>query len=92
MASDSVSDESETEEDQAIHLAQEIYNEQKAEGVDFSDGPCLSEDLMDGWVADIAHDPRQDVDNKPENQCSSYGKTANHFVELDENGEVIRTM
>jgi hypothetical protein len=44
------------------------------------------------WVADMAHDPRQDVDDDPENQCAAYreGK-ADHFVELDPEGEFIRS-
>ena len=56
-----------------------------------SNGPCLSNELMPDWVADIAHDPRLPVDNLPENQCSAFrdGK-AEHFVELDVNGEVIK--
>lgn len=80
----------ETEEESAIRLAQSIFQQKKEEGTDFSDGPCISDNLMEGWVADVAHDPREAVDNLPENQCPSYGETANHFVELDENGELIR--
>lgn len=58
---------------------------------DFTRGPCLSNEIAPGWVCDIAHDPRQDIDNKPENQCSAYreGK-AQHFVELDENCDIIK--
>ena len=79
------------EREQAIALAQELYAQQKEEGVDFSKGPCLSEDLMEGWVADIVHNPRQPVDDVPENQCQSYrsGK-AFRLVELDPDGNVIR--
>ena len=56
-------------------------------------GPCLLNPIPDtpDWVCDVAHDPRQDVDNLPENQCSEYGKTANHFVEVDPNCELIKT-
>lgn len=58
---------------------------------DFTKGPCLSNEIAPGWVCDIAHDPRQDIDNKPENQCSAYreGK-AQHFVELNENCNIIK--
>ncbi len=58
-------------------------------------GPCLLNSIPDAndWVCDIAHSPRQDVDNLPENQCSSYreGKTK-HFVEIDENCNLIRAV
>jgi len=81
----------EEERAQAVALAQEIYAQKKAAGVDFSKGPCLSEDLMDGWVADIVHNPRRPVDDMPENQCQAYraGK-AFRLVELDPDGNVIR--
>ena len=78
------------DQDRAITLAQEVYDQKNAGGMDFSNGPCLSDDLMDDWVADIVHDPRTVVDDLPESQCPSYGKTASHFVELDLNGEVVR--
>jgi len=48
--------------------------------------PCLSNDLLgDGnWVCDIAHKPRIELDNLPENQCAAWRNgTASHFVELD---------
>lgn len=77
--------------DIAIAEAKTIYKIKKAAGVDMSDGPCLSNDLMDDWVFDIAHSPRQEIDNEPENQCSAYreGK-AHHFVEFDPEGNLIR--
>ncbi len=60
---------------------------------DLSDGPCLSNNLIgdSDWVCDVAHSPRQDVDNLPENQCETYRNgTATHFVEVDENCNLIR--
>ncbi|MCY4436111.1 MAG: hypothetical protein OXE05_02100 [Chloroflexi bacterium] len=79
------------ERERAIGLAQDIYAQKRADGVDFSKGPCLSEELMNGWAADIVHSPRQPVDDLPENQCQSYraGK-AFRLVELDPDGNVIR--
>ncbi len=55
---------------------------------------CLSdlyEWQIQDWVCDIAHWPREEIDNVIENQCQKYreGK-ANHFVELDENCSFIR--
>ena len=64
---------------------------------DLIDGPCLSDDNpdwnIDDWVCDVAHDPRQDVDNLPENQCSAYREgRAKHFVEVDTNCNLIRAV
>jgi len=61
-------------------------------GTDLSNGPCLSNKLDSGWVCDVAHSPRTDVDNKLENQCSEYMKTAFHFVEVDPNCNFIRAV
>jgi hypothetical protein len=64
---------------------------------DLNNGPCLLDPDpypdMSNWVCDIAHDPRQDVDNLPENQCSAFREgRAKHFVELDENCNLIRAV
>lgn len=80
----------EAEEDRAVAAAEEAYAEAKAEGVDFTDGPCLGV-IMENWVADVAHDPREGVDDEPENQCEAYRSgEADHFVELDLDGNLIR--
>lgn len=60
-------------------------------------GPCLSiikpDWNINDWVCDVAHSPRQDVDNLPENQCSAYREgTAKHFVEVDPNCNLIRAV
>lgn len=81
----------ESDKDLAIIRAKAEFNKQISEGIDMSSGPCLSNEIVPGWVADVAHQPRQPIDNDPLNQCSSYreGK-AKHFVELDEYGNLIR--
>ena len=80
----------ETEAERAVELAREAYDEAVAAGIDLSNGPCISEDLQPGWVADIAHDPRQEIDNDPANQCQSFiSGEAEHFVELDPEGNLI---
>ena len=61
-------------------------------GQDLSNGPCLSNEIIEGWVCDVAHKPRQPVDNLPENQCPAYGKTAFHFIEVDPNCNFIRAL
>jgi hypothetical protein len=77
--------------DATVARAKDAYARARARGVDMSRGPCLGV-IEPGWVADVAHDPRQDVDDDPANQCPQYrnGK-ADHFVELDPDGELIRS-
>ena len=79
------------DEDLAIAKAQELWRAALLSGEDLSNGPCLSNEVIPGWVADIVHSPRQDVDNLPANQCSAYrAGTAKHFVELDPQGNLIK--
>jgi len=85
---------SKDERTRAVSMAQAAYATAKEHGTDFTDGPCIAEQLqkLPDWSVDVAHDPREDVDNQPTNQCQDYrqGKT-HHFVELDPNGNLIRT-
>ena len=71
--------------------AKNLYLDKKATGTDFSTGPCISQDIAPDWVVDIAHNPREQIDNEIENQCSTYleGK-AHHFIELDPDGNFLR--
>ncbi|MDX9893570.1 MAG: hypothetical protein RB292_04150 [Patescibacteria group bacterium] len=58
---------------------------------DFSFGPCLSDKIIDDWVCDIAHLPRQEIDDQAENQCAAFRTgQAHHFVELDGNCNIIK--
>lgn len=62
-----------------------------ADAEDFDKGPCLSNEVIPDWVCDVAHSPRQAVDNDPANQCSAFRDgTAHHFVELDGNCNLIQ--
>lgn len=80
-----------SEMDTAINQAKYVYSQRKAQGMDFSSGPCLSDALMPDWVLDIAHSPRQPIDDLPSNQCPAYREgRAHHFVELDPEGNLIR--
>lgn len=66
------------------------YQEAVAAGRDLSKGPCLG--IIDSdWVLDIAHNPRQPVDDDPANQCPEFrsGKVK-HFIEFTPEGEFIR--
>lgn len=78
------------DKDIAIAKAKTIFTQKVVEGVDLTNGPCLSNNLIPDWVFDIVHNPRQSVDNLPENQCQAYREgTAHHFVEMDQNGNLI---
>lgn len=77
--------------EKCIDLCKEAKNQQ-----DLSDGPCLSDgnpswDISD-WVCDVAHCPREDIDNKKKNQCQEFrsGK-ASKFVEVTPSCEFLRT-
>lgn len=79
-----------TEKDIAISRCIELCNWEKNRGRDLSNGPCLSENITNGWVCDVAHDPREEIDNLEENQCSEWQKTAFHFVEVTPECKFIR--
>lgn len=74
-----------------IRLAKRAYAEALANGVDLRPGPCLGVIKKD-WVADVVHEPRNELDDDPANQCAAYraGK-AHHFVELNRNGDYVRS-
>jgi len=75
-----------------INACIELCKKQLEEGEDLTKGPCLSNKISDGWVCDVAHNPRIEEDNNPENQCSEYLKSAYHFVEVDPNCNLIRAV
>lgn len=78
------------EETRAVAAAKKLYEERKGKGDEFK-SQCLSDEIIPGWVADIAHQPRTPEDDDPTNQCASFreGKTK-HFVELDPDGNFLR--
>jgi len=79
------------DKDMAVAKAKELWRVQFQLEENLSNGPCLSNDLIPDWVADIAHTPRQTLDDDPTNQCPAYiSGTAHHFVELDPEGNLIR--
>ena len=81
---------SESEKNAAVAAAEDAYQEAIEQGVDMSNGPCLGV-IMENWVADVAHEPRTEADEDPANQCEAYRKgNADHFVELDPDGNLIR--
>jgi hypothetical protein len=69
----------------------------EASDSDLSNGPCLSDDSTEwdikDWVCDVAHDPREAIDNLPENQCQAFRNgEAHHFVEVNTDCEFIRAV
>jgi hypothetical protein len=58
-------------------------------------GYCLLDriPLEPDWACDVAHDPRQEVDNSPNNQCQSFLKgETHHFVEVSPECGLIRAV
>jgi hypothetical protein len=89
-----------TSSDPAERAKQECIEECQLElnrGTYLEDGPCLTDinsrwNVRD-WVCDVAHDPRQDVDNDPKNQCTEYREgEASHFVEVTPDCQLIRAV
>ena len=79
------------ETETAVNQAKYLYSQKKLLGIDFSSGPCLSNALLPGWVLDIAHSPRIKIDDLPQNQCPAFIEgRAQHFVELDPEGNLIQ--
>lgn len=73
-----------------VAAAKTRFEEVRAEGIDLSAGPCLGI-IAPGWVADIAHDPREPADDDPANQCEEYRTgQVKRFVELTPEGKLIR--
>lgn len=82
------------EESSSEDLAtQECINACKEATIDLSNGPCLWENKVEDYVCDVAHDPRQEIDNDPTNQCNAFREgRASHFVEVDESCGVIKVV
>jgi hypothetical protein len=84
---------SQSDKDKAVAEAKAAFTQAQASGDDLGVGPCIAQQLpgLADWAADVAHDPRQPVDDQPANQCRSYrdGQT-HHFVELTPDGRLIR--
>ena len=67
-------------------------NRALSQGRNLAAGPCLMNPMTNvDWVCDVAHNPRQDVDNDPANQCDSYRMgVSTHFVEVTPDCVLIR--
>jgi len=78
------------EQQDAISCGLNLYNQEKNKGTEFN-SQCLG--TCGDFVIDIVNVPRNEEDNKVENQCSDYreGKVS-HFIELDKNGNIVRVV
>ncbi|MEM5793118.1 MAG: hypothetical protein QXY45_02035 [Candidatus Aenigmatarchaeota archaeon] len=75
----------------ATQMCIDLCKEKIKNGVNLEDGPCLSDEIVDDWVCDVAHFPRIEKDDFPHNQCNSFRAGAtHHFVEVDPNCNLIR--
>jgi len=85
-----------TDNNKAIYTCIFLCKSAKNQGMLMDSGPCLSSGSsaweLNDWVCDVAHWPRQDVDNLPQNQCPEYGSRASHFVEVSPECEFIRAV
>lgn len=83
---------SEKVRDTCIELCRSAQNNPQ---VNMSAGPCLSDASswsMPNWVCDVAHSPREAVDDLPENQCSEFRNgDAQFFVEVSPDCEFINS-
>jgi hypothetical protein len=64
-------------------------------GNDLSTGPCLLDQILldTNWVCDVAHNPRENVDDLPQNQCLAYrNRVAHNFIEVTPECGVIRVV
>ncbi len=82
-----------TDANKAIALCQKMCKDIN-NVISYESGPCLSDLFgfkVEDWVCDIVNNPRTDVDNKSKNKCKAYDSgSANHFVELDKNCNLVR--
>ena len=77
-----------------VQLCIQLCMKARQQGINLSNGPCLS-DIMQynssEYVCDVAHWPRQSIDNNPNNQCKEYRQgLKKHFVEVTPDCRFIR--
>lgn len=74
----------------AVTRAQVLFKERVARGDNLSAGPCLAEDLILNWSADIVHQPRVAADDYDVNRCRNHISGATkHLVEITEDGFIV---
>jgi len=77
----------------AAEACQQLCKSALATDLAMPSSACIGNPMQSfpDYVCDLAHNPREAVDDLPENQCSAYreGK-AKRFVEVDTNCNVIK--
>lgn len=75
-----------------IEYGQELIVDLNATGADLSTGPCIDDgETFPDWVIDIVHDPREPIDDLPENQCGAFRDgRVDKFIEFTTSGKAIR--
>lgn len=78
--------------EEAIEKCKTLCKKEVASGRMLITGPCLSNEIADGWACDIVSNPRNKIiDKHPDNQCENHrNKTIRHLVELDPDCELVK--
>jgi hypothetical protein len=78
------------EQQETINCSLEKFNSFTETGEEIN-SQCLG--TCNDYAVDIIHVPRAAEDNLAENQCEEYSNgDVSHFIELDENGEIVRVV
>ena len=71
-----------------INKTLKLYQQENLKGIEFF-SQCLG--VIDGYAIDVVHVPRIEEDNLAENQCDSFrSREVLHFIEIDQNGNIVR--
>ncbi|RJR31027.1 hypothetical protein C4569_03245 [Candidatus Parcubacteria bacterium] len=74
----------------AINQARILLDARLKSGYDLENRPCLSEEIVPGWAVDVVHQPFEETDRMPKNQCQLFlQKKVKNIIFLDEYGHVI---
>ena len=77
----------------AVEECVKACREASISGIDLTAGPCLLNPIqsLKNWVCDVVHNPRQKIDDLPENQCPLFVEgRAKYFVEVDQACNFVR--
>ena len=74
----------------ALRQARTLLDQKLKSGYDLDTRPCLAEEIVPGWAIDLVHQPIEEVDKLPQNQCQKYisGEVEN-IILFDEFGHQI---
>jgi len=73
---------------EAVLCAKILYRGAKDKKMEFI-SQCLGS--CGDYAVDIVHVPRSEIDDQVENQCEDYrNRKVSHFIELDQDGDIVR--